>query len=202
MAERAVFLLIPWLLILLVLLTPVSLRLDARYVQHLSFQAAVRVWGLGPDLRFRVEKTAQGHRLFRVDQKGGLRPVRSASAPSARPSHAMLRALLRGDHARRLLLRGISLQQLDIALTVSLDNAARTALTAGTIQGLWRALPARWRRKARLQVRPDFLNGQGGAQARCMVFFHLGTLMLTAVMLLMSFAAERMAHPVHPAEEA
>ena len=202
MVERAVFPLIPWLLLLLALITPVTLRLDVRYVRSLDLLAAIRVWGLGPDLRFRVEKTTQGHRLFRVDKRGGLRPVRSASASSTPPAHTILRALLRGDRARRLLLRGVSLRQLDIALTVSLGNAARTALTAGTVQSLWRALPARWRRMARLQVRPDFLNGQGGAQARCMVFFHLGTLLLTAVMLLMSYAAERMARPVHPAEEA
>ena len=108
----------------------------------------------------------------------------------------------RSDHGRRYLLRGVSLLQLDIAMNISLGDAARTALTSGTLQSLWRALPGSWRRRARLQVRPDFLSGQGGMQVRCMVFFHLGTLLITAVMLLMSYARMRAAHSVHPAKEA
>ena len=190
-----------WLLLYLALITPVTVRIDIRWAERLDAVLAPRLWGLGPNLRFRLERTDHGHRLFRVDKAGEARPLKPP-ATSARPGMTLLRAVIRGDRARELLLRGISLQQLDIALNVSLDNAARTALVSGAVQSLWRALPPAWRRSARLRVRPDFLSGQGGAQARCMVFFHLGTLLITAALLLLSYARERAARPIHPAREA
>lgn len=186
----------------IVLITPVTIQLNLRYAQSSEAMLMIRLWGLGPDLRYRLEKTEDGRRLFRVDKSGKLKPLKAASSTSAKPLMTLLRAVLRGNQARELFFRGLSLQQLDIALNVSLGNAARTALTAGALQSLWRALPCQWRRKARLQVRPDFLGGHGGFQARCMIFFHLGTLLITAALLLLSYAAERSAHPVHPAKEA
>ena len=186
------------LAMLLVLVTPVTLRADLRWVGSAEALLALRFWGIGPDLRWRMEKTQQGHRLIRLGKSGAPKP----RAIQGKTTVRMLQALLRGNRARQLLFRGLSLQQLDVALSVSLDNAARTALTAGTLQSLWRALPCQWRRRARLQVRPDFLNQQGGVQARCMVFSHLGTLLITAAMLLLSYAMERAAHPAHPAKEA
>lgn len=191
--------LIVWLILLIALVTPVTLRADLRWVGSAEALIALRFWGIGPDLRWRLERTRQGHRLIRLDKSGAPKP--RPRQPSVQPT-TLLRATLRGNHARQLLFRGLSLQQLDIALSVSLNNAARTALTAGTLQSLWRALPCQWRRRARLQVRPDFLNQQGGVQARCMVFSHLGTLLITAAMLLLSYAMERAAHPAHQAKEA
>lgn len=190
------------LVLFMILITPVTLRLDVRCGQAAEALLAPRFWGLGPSLRFRLEKTDQGRQVFRVDKSGRLKPLKASSGSSVRPAMALLRAALRGNLARQLLLRGVSLQRLDVALNVSLDNAARTALTAGGLQSLWRALPCSWRRKARLRVRPDFLGGQSSAQARCMVFFRLGTLFLTAAMLLLSYFMERAAHPVQPAKEA
>lgn len=190
------------LALFVILITPVTVRLDLRLIRTAEALLAFRFWGLGPSLRYRVERTPQGHRVFRIGKSGRLIPLRAASASSAMPVMTLLRTVLRGNRARALFLHGVSLLQLDAALNVSLDNAARTALTAGSLQSLWRVLPAAWRRKARLRVRPDFLGSQSGMQVRCMVFFHLGTLFLTAGMLLMSYAMERAAHPVHPAKEA
>ncbi|MCH5288076.1 MAG: hypothetical protein J1E43_11725 [Christensenellaceae bacterium] len=189
------------LMLYLLLITPVTLRLDLRLAGETDVLLAARLWGLGPNLRFRLRRTEQGHRVFRVDKKGRETPLKAAPSPG-KPAMTALRTILRGDHARQLLFRGITLLRLDAAVNVSLGDAARTALTAGTLQSLWRALPCAWRRRARLQVRPDFLNGRGSLQARCIVFFHLGTLILTAALLLLSLRMERSAHPAYPAKEA
>lgn len=190
------------LVLFALLITPVTLRLDLRLAGETDALLAVRLWGVGPDLRYRLRRTEQGHRVFRVDKKGRERPLKGTTSASALPVLKLLRTVMRGDHARRRFFRGITLLRLDAAVNVSLGDAARTALTAGILQGLWRALPCSWRRRARLQVRPDFLNGRGSLQARCIVFFHLGTLILTAALLLLSYAMERAAHPAYPAKEA
>lgn len=186
------------LIAFLVLITPVTLRVDLRHKETTDALLALRCWGLGADLRFRLTTTDEGHRIFRVSRKGVEKPLRGSSGSSG----AMLHAVNRAHHARRVLLRGITLLRLDMALNVSLGDAARTALTAGAIQSLWRALPCHWRRRARLQVRPDFLNGRGSVQARCMVFFRLGTMIFAATLLLLSVLAEHAAQPVQPAKEA
>lgn len=155
-----------------VLITPVTVRLDVKLFHGAEAVIAPRFWGLGPDLRLKLED----HRLVRVDKKGRSHPVKAGKSPMPRPP---LPAIQRA-------LTSLTLVRLDVALSVSLGDAARTALTAGGLQSVWQALPRPWRRRARLQVRPDFLGGQGGVQARCMVFFHLGTLLCTALMLLLS----------------
>lgn len=199
--ERAVIHLLAGLIVFLILITPVTLRLDLRWIHTADLLIAPRFWGLGPTLRLRVEKTQHGHQVFRIDKHGNAKPLKLPSSPSAAPSLHMLRSALQGGPLRWFI-RGLSLMQFDVALNVSLDNAARTALTAGAAQSLWRALPCAWRKKARLQVRPDFLSGQGGAQARWIVFFHLGTLLITAAMLMIRFGLERIEHPAHSVKEA
>lgn len=161
----------------LLLITPVTVRLDVRLVHGAEAVIAPRLWGLGPDLRFRLKD----HRIVRIDRRGRARPIKPVRAGGPKPP---LPALHRA-------LGHLTLMRLDVALCVSLDDAARTALTAGGLQSVWNALPGAWRRRARLQVRPDFLGGQGGAQARCMVFFHLGTLFLMALTLLISLRRSR-----------
>ena len=194
--------LLVWLILFLLLIAPVTVRVDLHCVQSLRALIALRVWGIGPSLRYCVIKTDQGHRLLHLDRHGNPKPRTRPPSSSNKAALQILRQAFKTDLIRRYVFHGIALQQLDVALNISLDNAAQTALTAGGLQSVWRALPGAWRRKARLQVRPDFLNGQGGLQARCMVFFHLGTLFITAAMLLLSFALERIGRPVHPAEEA
>ena len=152
------------------------MRLDVTLRHGAEAVVVPRMWGLGPSLRFKLERTEQGHRLLRIDRRGRSRPMKAAGPKLPRPPWPALRQAL----------GRVTLLRLDVALNVGLENAARTALASGTLQGVWQALPGRWRRRARLQVRPDFLGGQGGVQARCMVFFRLGTLLFTAFLLLLS----------------
>ena len=189
-------------IVFLLCITPVTLRVDLWHAEATEALLAVRFWGLGPDLRYRLKATDEGHRVFRVDKKGVERPLRATNTSSATPTLTILRTVMRGEHARQRFFRGVTLLRLDVALNVSLGDAARTALTAGAIQSLWRVLPCSWRRRARLQVRPDFLNSRGSVQARCMVFFRLGTLIIAATLLLLSALAQRAARPVRLAKEA
>ena len=163
---------LPWLILFILLISPVTVRLDIRLVHGAEAIIAPRVWGLGPQLRFRL----QDHRPVRIDRKGRGHPLRiTGGSTGAPPPRALHRAISL-----------LTLTQLDVALSVSLGDAAHTALAAGGLQSVWQALPIAWRRRARFQVRPDFLGGQGGAQARCMVFCHLGTLLYAALMLFIS----------------
>lgn len=164
--------LLAWLLVYLLLITPVSVRADVRLLHGAEAVIAPRVWGLGPELRFRL----QDHRPVRLDRKGRAHPLRIGGSGVPRPP---LGAVLK-------VVSHLELMRLDVALCVSLGDAARTALVSGGLQSLWRALPPAWRRRARFQVRPDFLGGQGGVQARCMVFSHLGILLITALILFIS----------------
>ena len=159
------------LVLLLLLIAPITVRLDVKLAHGAEAVVAPRVWGLGPTLRFKL----QDHRPVRLDRKGRAHPLRIGGGAPKLPLPAIHRFVA-----------CFTLTQLDVALSVSLGDAAHTALTAGGLQSLWRALPESWRRRARLQVRPDFLGGQGGAQARCMVFCHLGTLIYTALLLFIS----------------
>lgn len=156
----------------ILLIAPVTVRLDVRLVHGAEAVVTPRVWGMGPELRFKL----RDHQLVRLDRHGRPHPLRLGSSGGPRPPLSAIR-----QAAARL-----TLLQLDIALSVGLGDAARTALASGTLGSVWNALPSPWRRRARLQVRPDFLGGQGGAQARCMVFARLGTLLCAALMLLLS----------------
>ena len=159
------------LLLFLLLIAPVTVRLDVRLLPAPEAVIVPRVWGLGPELRFRLAD----HRPVRVDRQGRVHPLRTGTGGPKPPLSAILEAAAH-----------LELLRLDIALSMGLGDAARTALMTGGLQSLWYALPERWRRRARFQVRPDFLGGQGCLQARCMVFCRLGTLLYTALMLFIS----------------
>lgn len=175
------------LLVWLILSTPVTLQLDVRYIHELEGVLCPRIWGLGPTVRFRLMRTKQGHRFVRLDASGQPKlPAKTARFAFNRSS-ALLRSVLR----RKTLFRGIDLERLDIVIRVGFENAARTALVTGALQSLWRSLPRAWREKARFQASPDFLSG-GGAALRCMVFFHLGTLIFKVAALLAMEALRRM----------
>ena len=164
--------LIALIVLYILLIAPVTVRLDVRLVHGAEAVVSPRVWGLGPELRLKF----QDHQLVRLDRHGRPRPIKLKASGGPRPPLPAIRRAV----------GSLTLLQLDIALSVNLGDAARTALASGALGSVWRALPQPWRRRARLQVRPDFLGGQGGVQARCMVFARLGTLLCAALMLFLS----------------
>lgn len=185
------------LIVLLAFIAPVTLRLDARWVGEIEGAFAARVWGLGPDVRFRIARTARGHRLWVLDRQGHPKPrKKSGGSPPAFVTR-LVQILFRDARDRRRFLRRITLLRLSVAVSLAADDAASTALVTGALRSLWRLAPSSWREKADFRIRPDFLRGRTAARVRCIVYFHLGTLLFTAAALLAADGFRR----ARPAEE-
>ncbi|MDD6050248.1 MAG: hypothetical protein PUC00_03095 [Clostridiales bacterium] len=134
------------------------------------------------------------------------RPARSAQILLAREDGAqvlspggipvqrgwmVLKALHRADRARRFLLHHIHLERLDAQLTIHTSDADRTALVTGALRGVVAQLPSRWHKRVRIRVLPEFLQTFSTVQARCIIRLRLGTILLTAMLLLLAYLLER-----------
>lgn len=161
------------LLLTLLLITPVNLTLT--WDQRLTIN--LRIWGIG--------------RSF---------PVDTSPSGQSMPHQQVMRLIgtfLRTNKARRFLLHHIHLVRLQALLRIGLNDAARTALLSGFLQQIARMLPAR----ADIRIQPDFLTPTR-LQVRCILFFHLGTILIAAAMVLMAYLLERREHPVPQTKEA
>lgn len=179
------------MLVLMVLMTgvllllPVTLRVDGAHDPVTRLQVTLRYAGLR--LRRRLADTAEGRRLVRLNAEGIPHPGR----PHPQRRHRiglMLQMLARADHARRFLLRHLRLQALDGLVSLHTEDAAHTALLSGGMDALAR-LPRLYRSRIRLRVLPDFFRGDTRWQLRCIIRPRLGTLIITAMMLLAAWAA-------------
>ncbi|MBQ8312639.1 MAG: DUF2953 domain-containing protein [Clostridia bacterium] len=159
--------------LLLLLLFTAPVKFTLLYDQALTLD--VRIWGLGRSWQphFTAGMPAQPKSLLRS-----------------------LGTLLRSNHARRLF-RMDSQLRLQALLRLGLDDAARTALLTGLLQQAARFLP----HQADIRIQPDFL-GRTRLQARCILFTHLGTLLITAAMLLTAYLLEGREHPQPQPKEA
>lgn len=161
------------LLLFLLLITPVELC--ALWDHGLTL--TLRFWGIG--------------RSFPVD----LSPS-AGQSPSRQQLMRLIGTALRTDKARLFLLRHVTLVCIQALLRLGLRDAARTAVCAGLLQQLAQLLPER----ADIRIQPDFLSPTR-LQLRCILFFHLGTLIITAGMALVAYLLEAREHPKpHPKE--
>lgn len=161
------------LLPVLLLISPVNLILT--WDQGLT--VGLRIWGIG--------------RSF---------PVNVSPSGQSMPHQQFMRltgTLLRTDKARRFLLGHIHLVRLQALLRIGLSDAARTALLSGLLQQLTHLLPA----YADIRIQPDFL-APTRLQVRCILFFHLGTILIIAAMVLMAYLLESREHPAPQTKEA
>lgn len=161
------------LLLTLLLIAPVNLTLT--WDQGLTIN--LRIWGIGRSFPVDVTPSGQSmpHRQF----------IR------------LIGTFLRTDKARRFLLHHIHLVRLQALLRIGLSDAARTALLSGFLQQIARMLPAR----ADIRIQPDFLT-PSRLQVRCILFFHLGTILIAAAMVLMAYLLESREHPAPQTKEA
>ena len=181
-----------WLiLVLLLLITPLQARLTLRHAARTEGVLTLRAWGFSRDLRFRVAPTAQGRQLILEGKR--VHPVQAQPA-QLRSALVSVGTFLRSDRARKFFLRHVELQELSISTQLCLDNAARTAMITGVFRTLYSLLPPAWRRRVRLYAAPDFLHTSSSAYLRCILFTHLGTLVITAAMLLIAWMLERREH--------
>ena len=103
------------------------------------------------------------------------------SALGDRRSQRFLSALRRSVMARRFLRNHTQLVRLDALLILSTCDAARTAVLTGFLRSAAGLLPLR---QARICVQPDFFRAHSTVDFRCIIRWKLGTLLLTAWLLL------------------
>lgn len=160
------------LLLLVVFITPVQLTLH--WQQGLELR--LRLWGVCLSRRVPPPSTGQGvpHQQFM----------------------RLLGTVLRTNKARRFLLRHTQFIRLQALISLGLQDAASTAILTGLLRQLAPLLPP----KADVRVQPNFI-GPTRVQARCILFFHLGTILITAAMGLAAYLLESREHPTpHPKE--
>jgi len=95
----------------------------------------------------------------------------------------ILTFILRADKARGFLLRRLHLKRLDSLILFRTEDAARSALLCGTLQGVLSCIPAIRRQPARIQVLPEFFRAHSTVDVRCIIRLRLGTIILTAGLL-------------------
>lgn len=181
-----------WLTLLLILLiTPLQARLTLSHAARTEGTLTLRVWGVSRRVRFHLIHTPQGRQLILAGKR--VHPVQ-AQPDQFRSAMVSLGTFLRSDRARKFFFRHVQLQELSISTQLCLDNAARTAMITGAFRTLYSLLPPAWRRRVRLYAAPDFLHTPSSAYLRCILFTHLGTLVITAAMLLIAWMLERREH--------
>lgn len=102
-------------------------------------------------------------------------------------SRMLLDLLRRADGARRFLLRHAHLDRLDALVLLRTEDAARTAILSGTAQSIPAFIPAARRNGVRIRVLPEFFRAHSTVSARCIIRIRLGTIIVTATMLLIAY---------------
>jgi len=152
------------LLVSLIFVTPV--RLTLLYDGKLTID--LRLWGLG----------------------GSFAPALATDNPArTQPLLRILGTWLRTDKARRGFHRHVRIISLHVLLRLHLEDAAQTCLLTGLLRQLCPLLPP----KAHVRIQPEFLSPTR-LQARCILFFHLGTIIITAARMLIAYTLEGHEH--------
>ena len=146
------------LTLLLLLVTPISCRAEIRQEHGTRFRILLRIWGI--PLRF------------------------DPSAQQLQKGKALLRALPKLKRPAHLLMRQTALEQLLVHVSIALRDPATTALTTAFLRQIRLLIPAKCREKVRIAIAPDFLHEQTVLAARCIIFLHLGTIIVAAAMAL------------------
>ena len=151
------------LTLLLLLVTPISCRAEIRQEHGTRFRILLRIWGI--PLRF-------------DHSQAPMRP-KPPSAQQLQKGKALLRALPKLKRPVRLLMRQTALEQLLVHVSLALRDPATAFLRQIRL-----LIPANCREKVRIAIAPDFLHEQTVLAARCIIFLHLGTIIVAAAMAL------------------
>lgn len=182
-----------WALIVLLIFAgmfiPLRVTADVHHGARRLMRLHISAAGLHREWVAEAVRGPEGRQLM-IARKG--RMPRTFSPPSLNASTAdSLTSMLRESRpARRFLLRHTHAEQLDMQLLLHTSSAASTALMTGAVQLAVQILPAHWRGKVRLRVLPDFLRDHSTLQARCIFRLCVGTILITASLLLASHAAQ------------
>ena len=178
-------LLVLCLLLAVMCAMPLTIRVQGAHLEETRLSILLRWFSL--TRRWQLVQTESGKRLARVDADGRVQ-LHPPDPQRRRQLGTALSTLARADRARRFLLTHLRLQTLDALVCLHTDSAAHAALLSGGLDALAR-LPRLYRQRIRLRVLPDFFRGHSIWQARCIIRPRLGTLIITALMLLAAYAA-------------
>lgn len=173
----------------LCMLLPVQLGADIHMDERKLARLRTETAGLQREWLVELIATPQGHRLIVVGSGEQTRSI-SASNMGSGPADRALKLLWDARRARRFLLQHIHPRQADALLLLHTSSAAATALLTGVARLLPAWLPIQWRKVARIRVQPDFLLDHSTLQARCIFSLRLGTILITACLLLAEHAAQ------------
>lgn len=175
------------ILFLLILFTPLRLRLQLQMGRGTAGRLTIWLWGVRQDVPFRLEK---GQLILPG------RPPRTMHAEPEQGKQFLMGVgtLLRTDQARRLIKQYVQLEALRIGVRLALSDAAATAMVTGALRSLPTLLPCDWQKRVRIHVVPDFLAQGTMGQGECIIFTHLGILLITGVMLLTAWKREQREH--------
>lgn len=184
-----------WLVIALIgftllFLLRVQLTADIHRAERTLGRIHLQIAGLRREWLLELLRTPQGHRLVVAGQDGIPRDVAPEKLRGG-PADHMLSVLRRADRARQFLLRHIHPERVDALLLLHTENAASTAMLTGAARTAATFLPPRWRERMRIRIQPDFFHEHTTIQARCILTFRLGTIIITTVMLLAALAVQR-----------
>lgn len=103
----------------------------------------------------------------------------------------LLNLFRRTDKARAFLLQHLRLEKLDVLALLRTQDAARSAILAGTVQDTLTCLPRLRRESIRIHVLPEFFRAHSTLAVRCIIRLRVGTIILTAIMLLIAYFREQ-----------
>ncbi len=155
-------------LLLFLLVTPLRFQLDLQLTHSVRFRLRILVWGIP----------------LVIDHSQEARPLPPPSPSGARQGIQLLRL---SPHLRRplqFLLRWTEWQTFQAQVLLSLRNPASGAVLCAFLQQISSFCAHRLTRRARVSVLPDIVRDESMLALRCIIFLHLGTLVIAAVMAL------------------
>lgn len=182
-----------WLLA--ALLTLFALFLDIRaggefhHADTTDGRVFVSLGRLRREWRFRLIRTADGHRLVIGDGQGAKTVSPGGMHPQGQTG--ITQVLRRAAGARRFLLRHLHWDEAGGLLLLRMGSAAHSALLCGAAAGLLACLPAK--RRMDIRILPEFFRAHSTVHVRCIIRLKLGILFLTAGMLLPTWLRTRRA---------
>ncbi len=176
-------LLLLMLLFTIMMMLPLRVQADVLHARETRIRLIMQVLCFRKALHMKLADAPDGRRLTLIGRSGmesSFDPQRLHSS-TAQKLTALFRA---SPEARGYLRRHVHMDVLNAFLRLHTSNAARTALLTGCFRALTAILPPSVRRIGRFSIMPDFHQGQTCFQLRCILHLRLGTLLVTAGLLL------------------
>lgn len=178
------------------MLIPLYVTADVHHGARRVMRLTVSIAGWRQEWVAEAVRGPDGRKLL-IGRKGRQPHTVSPADLTGSPAGSMTTLLRESHSARRFLMRHTHAEQIDAQLLLHTASAASTALLTGTIHTGAQLLPARWRSRLRLRVLPDFLRDHSTLQARCIFRVCVGTIIITAGLLLATLAAQAIDKEAH-----